>query len=155
MIPTKYKVKDVEHLAMQSIVSTYYKDIIDTVVQARRIITNKYGTGQYLCGKCIEASELIATQLRIIGYDARTIEGYCWYDTSVESCTDSPSGEHTWVQVYGVSKLSNKVLFIDITGEQFNFFLEYELDPIEIGSVPSCYHKGKPNNAYLREVGFI
>ncbi len=146
----------IEQKRIWELVEKYYPDIIKAATLVRKKFEEKYGSGVNLCGKCIPASDTIVVILQSKGYRAKTVEGYCWYERNLGYCSDAPYGEHTWVQVYGLTKLNNKVLYVDVTGDQFNLFLEegYGLRNVEIGSLPYCMHKGKPSRDFMKEVGW-
>jgi len=144
---------DREKREILAIVQKYYPDIIAVATALRKKLESMYGTGTELAGKCIMASEALCKELTKRGYKCKTVEGWCWYDTC-DNITNEPTDAHTWVQVYGLSKLGNRVLYVDITGDQFNPYLDYPLEGVEIGRIPYCMHKGKPSREHLRYIGW-
>jgi hypothetical protein len=81
---------------------------------ARLYMVRLYGAGTNLCGRCIEASELIVSMLNYFGYmNCKTVEGWCKFDDD-SSCSDAPYDPHTWVEA------ENSKVYIDVTADQFN-----------------------------------
>ena len=98
----------------------------------------KYGKGTDLCGRCIEASELIVANLKYWGCnDYNTVEGWCEFDDD-SNCSDAPYDPHTWVEMGNI--------YIDVTADQFNYnmYKENEYPPILI-------HKGLPHGMCYEE----
>ena len=94
--------------------------------KVRKLMEYRYGVGTDLCGECIEASELIAAILRYLGYaDCKVVEGWCAFGDG-SSCSDAPYDPHTWVELDGGT------VYIDVTADQFNHFMEFPYKPIEI-----------------------
>lgn len=104
-----------------------YKKRIDMILKSvRQAMEYKYGTGTDLAGRCIEASELIVDNLRYWGYrDCKTVEGWCKFDDAT-GCSDRPYDPHTWVE------LNNGKVYIDVTADQFNLFMDKEFKSIVI-----------------------
>ena len=87
---------------------TIFKIVASSV---RKCLEEKIGTGTDLAGHCIEASSLIESILKELGFDAKSIEGWCSYDDECYG-SDRPYDEHTWVECNGY--------YIDATADQFN-----------------------------------
>lgn len=101
-----------------------FKDNKELINNTTKIVRNYmeriYGTGTSLAGRCIEASEYIATILRYFGIkDAKTVEGWCIYDDE-DYGSSIPYDAHTWVE------LNNGKVYIDVTADQFNSGMEQE-----------------------------
>lgn len=104
----------------------------------RSLMEAKYGKGTDLCGRCIEASELIVANLKYWGCnDCKTVEGWCEFDDD-SNCSDAPYDPHTWVEMGNI--------YIDVTADQFNYnmYKENEYPPILI-------HKGLPHGMCYEE----
>lgn len=134
------------------IVEKYYPDIIKVATALRQKFVAAYGEGIDLAGKCVAASEALYDELTKRGYKCKVVEGWCWHEFNTGS--EYPYDAHTWLQVYGLNRLNRRVLYVDITGDQFSYCLgENRLAGVEIGPVPSCMHRGKPNRDYLKYIG--
>lgn len=87
----------------------------------RKWFEEHYGCGVNLAGHCIEASELIVDILHSVGMEqVRTQEGYVKYDDP--KYADDPYEPHMWVEVLSGSQ----ILYLDITGDQFNYGMDPE-----------------------------
>ena len=117
-------------------------DICESIAkQARKIMVEKYGKGTFLCGHCIEASELIVKLLKKAGLNAQAIEGWCIYEDD-SGCSDRCYDEHTWVECLG--------LYIDVTADQFNPCMYNKLPEIIVSETkPDCMEYDEPNFLWL------
>lgn len=96
------------------------KDKIKMAAKSVRLyITSTYGIGIDLCGRCIEASDLLAAILKYLGVYAETVEGWCKYDIE-DYGSERSYDEHTWVE------LKDQNIYIDVTADQFNYGMEEE-----------------------------
>ena len=101
------------------------KRIKMVVSKVRELMECKYGTDTDLCGRCIEASELIVSNLKLWGIEqCKTVEGWCKFDDA-SGCSDRPYDPHTWVEMKGG-------YYIDVTADQFNLFMDNPYDSILI-----------------------
>jgi len=105
------------------------------LLMVRAHLEKKYGA-ENLAGKCIEASEIIVAILKAFGYEnAHTVEGWCHYDDPA-GCSNRDYDEHTWVELDG--------LYIDVTADQFNPYMDKPFDKIIINTGLShgmCYEE--------------
>lgn len=101
-----------------------YEPYIDIARSVRKEMVEKYG--EFLGGKCIEASDRIVEKLStVLGVEAVTVEGWCQYDDECYG-SDRPWDEHTWVEVPSLG------LYIDVTADQFNYGMDVENEYPEI-----------------------
>ena len=84
-----------------------------------------------LYGTCIEASERICSNLKRHNIEAKIVEGWCHYDDA-SSCSDRDYDEHTWVE----ATIDGKMLYLDVTADQFQFYIDEEIPNIIIGEKP-------------------
>lgn len=112
--------------------------------KARIYITNKYGTGTNLCGRCIEAADYLVDCLKLNDINAKTVEGYIIYDID-ENCSDRAWDEHTWVEL-------DDGTVVDVTVEQFNYQMYEDYPPILIEKEPHGYVYEKPSFTWLDEL---
>lgn len=122
--------------------------IYDIAKSVRDELVHKYG--DCLCGKCVEASEIIAEKLTQAGIECEIIEGWCVYDEFM-GCSDRPYDEHTWV----VATVCNKKLYIDVTADQFQPYIDEEIPPIIIGHQPTYMQIDEPDEEQLIEMGWF
>lgn len=113
-------------------------DIIKKVAKTvRTAVEDNIGTGTQLSGYCILISELIATILKDLGFNATTVEGWCSYDDPYYGSSRSYD-EHTWVEVDD--------LYIDVSADQFNAGMDYDNKYPDI-----IIQKGLPHNMSYEE----
>lgn len=123
----------------------FRKELLEVATDIRNkmveLYTDKYGLN--LCGKCIEASDLIVEKLAKKGIEAKTVEGWCIYEDD-SSCSDRCFDEHTWVEC--------KNYYIDVTADQFNSCMINALADIYVTEDrPSCMVYEKPTFTWLCE----
>lgn len=95
--------------------------IRQAAVIVRDWMVQHYGEGINLAGHCIEASDLLVQILKLVGYDkAETVEGIVTYDD--DRYADSGYDSHVWVRVVE----EGRTLFVDVTGDQFNYGMDPE-----------------------------
>ncbi len=155
-LEAKYKASAETVVDMRMVISKNYQNILK-VAKVARIKAEEVARANQadnLQGLCVKTSEFIANHLTRMGYKAKVVSGYCWYDMNFQSCTDMPGDPHTWVQVYGLPEFRGRVCYIDVTGDQFNYWLEHKLSEIEVGAVPACMHKGRPSKEYIDAIGW-
>lgn len=113
-----------------------YEQVYAIAQKVRKEIIKKYDEP---LGHCVEASERIIEELNKLGEEAQLIEGWVQYD-DWSGCSDRSYDEHTWVE-YG-----NYV--IDVTGDQFDHFMDEPCPEIYIGalSYPNGWCKEEPDN---------
>lgn len=110
-----------------------YKEIAK---QVRDEIVTKYGN--FIQGKCIEASDRIVELLEAEGISASAVEGWVSYDDD-SGCTDRPYDEHTWVE-------TKDDYVIDVTADQFNPFMDEDYPKIIISEeLPYNFSYDEPN----------
>lgn len=86
--------------------------------------------GKDLTGRCVEASNLITSHLSLYGFvRTREVSGWCLYDDPI-GCSTRPYDEHTWVEAES-TKLPKR-LYIDITADQFNRYVDDKYSKINI-----------------------
>lgn len=121
-----------------------YDIINDIANKVRDIITKKYGTQQDLSGHCLQASDKIVQLLKEHKIKSKVISGYILLDDQLG--WQYPYEYHYWVQCDGY--------FIDVTIEQFNNFLPYDIQsfpPICVfNKTPDCLVKRKPRSYNIR-----
>ncbi len=135
------------------LVSQHYKNILNLAVYVREQYEFAHGAGPNLKGKGLAASRILCEKLKEAGFNAHVIEGYCWFDTNLHMCNGKPFEKHAWIQVYGLTKL-NRVLYVDITGDQFKHFLMDKLRGIHLGAIPSCMRRTQPSKKHLVSIGY-
>jgi uncharacterized protein (UPF0335 family) len=130
-----------------------YLELFRIASDIRTQIEAEWGVGEQLRERCVAASKILVMRLRHSGYNAHLIEGYCWYDKNFEGCTDEPCDAHAWVQVFGLEGIDSSV-FVDITGDQFNAYLENPMRSVCVGEIPPCMKKTKPTKEWLEQIGW-
>ena len=106
------------------------KDLILSVCkEVRKQLIAKHG--EDLAGTCIEASEKIQEKLTKLGIKSTIVEGWCHYDDA-SSCSDRDYDEHTWVEC----EISNETLYVDVTADQFSYFIDEDIPEIIVGEKP-------------------
>lgn len=104
-------------------------NVLETVIETCRMVRHNFEKkyGEDLQGKCIEASETIQKMLLEKGIETKLVEGWCHYDDS-STCSDRDYDEHTWLECDG--------LYIDITADQFSYFIDEKIPKILVGDKP-------------------
>ena len=125
--------------------------IAEVAIQARKILESKYGNkDDNMMGKCIEASDLITSQLQIIGFNAYSKQVWCLYEY-FESCSDYCFEEH-WITVVEKGKEKR---YIDVTINQFQWAFSKKLPRIYVKrKLPNFYLTRKPGKCTLDKCGW-
>ena len=125
--------------------------IAEVATQARKMLESKYGNKyDNLMGKCIEASDLITSQLQIIGFNAYSKQVWCLYE-NFESCSNYCYEEH-WITV--VEKGKSKI-YIDTTITQFQWAFSKKLPNIWLKEkLPNFFLTRKPGKVTLDKCGW-
>lgn len=94
------------------------EQLTEIAKNVRAKMENEYG--EDLQGKCIEASELLANEIKKeISEDVKIVEGWCQYDDEYYG-SEHPWDPHTWVEIGDI--------YIDTTADQFNHGMYKEND---------------------------
>lgn len=112
------------------------KQIFKLVKPIRTKLDKKH-KGDRLYGECVKASELVKKALTKAGIKCKIVKGWCIYDDS-RSCSDRDYDEHTWVEV------SKTNLIVDITLDQFEFYIYDQIPKIFIAELPRFLEYSKP-----------
>lgn len=112
---------------------TIFTDILTSI---RSEVLKTKGRTQ---GQCILASDLISAELKKQNIPHRIVEGWCRYNKNLDSCSDRPFDEHTWVEVQGGTVL-------DVTMDQFSSFLKEETPGVYIGPCPEFLTEDRPGS---------
>jgi len=122
--------------------------MVEKVQRIRSIAESRHGIKSDLQGCCIEYNSLLLKEIKKLGYVCEIIEGWCQYDYC-EGCTDRSYDAHTWVDVH----LENETLYIDITGDQFDWGLldENKFNGAYIGGIPEFMSYEEPVNQLVEE----
>ena len=100
-----------------------------------------FESGDDPTGYCVEASEMIIEELKMEGLKAELIEGWVQYDDP-STCTDRDHDEHSWVECEGY--------IIDVTGDQFDYFMEEPMPPVYIDKeIPHGWFYDEPEDNYF------
>lgn len=114
----------------------------------RKVLDEKYG--DYLAGKCVEATEMISELLQKQGYFVRLVEGWAIYDF-FETCSSRPYDPHTWLEV----SLDNEVYLVDVTLDQFQPFIEEEIEKVIVTNKHIRFlQTTEPDEQQLEEIGW-
>lgn len=111
--------------------------ILSVCKEVRKKLLLKHGGD--LAGTCIDASEEIHEKLKVLGIKSTIIEGWCHYDDA-SSCSDRDYDEHTWVEC----EISGQNIYVDVTADQFSYFIDEEIPPIIVGDKPYYMVYDKP-----------
>ena len=124
------------------------KETINNIaVTVRNNILRTYGTTQ---GKCIEASDRIASMLVEMGFNAHVKQVWCLYE-NFENCMDYCYEEH-WVAYV---LLDGRRLYIDVTMDQFQWAFSKKLPEVYMGyKLPKFYLFKKPGKGTLDKCGW-
>ncbi len=96
----------------------------------RECLESKYpNKAKELYGCCIEASDILITQLNIIGIPALTCSGWVLYDCP-ECCSDEPCDPHFMVKV----PYQDNYIYLDVTATQFQFCLSEQIPKVLISN---------------------
>lgn len=96
----------------------------------RKCLESKYpNKAKELYGCCIEASDILITQLNIIGIPALTCSGWVLYDCP-ECCSDEPCDTHFMVKV----PYQDNYIYLDVTATQFQFCLSEQIPKVLISN---------------------
>lgn len=134
-----------------SFTNNEHMKIAEVATQARKMLESKYGNKyDNLMGKCIEASDLITSQLQIIGFNAYSKQVWCLYE-NFESCSNYCYEEH-WITV--VEKGKSKI-YIDTTITQFQWAFSKKLPNIWLKEkLPNFFLTRKPGKVTLDKCGW-
>ena len=121
------------------------KTVYEIAEKVRKEVEGNYG--DFLNGKCIEASDRISLLLKEKNIPHKIVEGWCVYDDFI-SCTDRPYDEHTWIELIDEDKT-----YIDVTATQFASFIDEEIPEIIVGKRPYYMQHNEPDEEQLEEIG--
>lgn len=89
--------------------------------------TNK---AKELYGCCIEASDILITQLNLIGIPTQDCDGWVIYYDNPYSCSDEPCDPHSMVKV----PYQDNYIYLDVTATQFQSCISEQLPRILIAT---------------------
>lgn len=102
-------------------------------------------------GNCVDMSEKLIETMKYKythPVEYRLVEGWVSYDF-YETCTNRSYDEHSWVEVFYNGKL---VYVVDLSGEQFNYYLTYRMPQCYIGTErPKNWSVEEPENLMLED----
>lgn len=81
-----------------------------------------------LNGCCIEASDILITQLNLMGIPAQSCDGWVIYYDNPYSCSDEPCDPHSMVKV----PYQDSYIYLDVTATQFQSCISEQLPKILI-----------------------
>lgn len=109
--------------------------------------TNK---AKELYGCCIEASDILITQLNLIGIPTQNCDGWVIYYDNPYSCSDEPCDPHSMVKV----PYQDNYIYLDVTATQFQSCISEQLPRILIATqMPYWFVESdeKPMELLLKE----
>lgn len=117
----------------------------------RDSLESKYpNKAKELCGCCIEASNMLITQLNSMGIQAQECDGWVIYYDNPDSCSDEPCDPHSMVKV----PYQDNYIYLDVTATQFQFCISEQLPRILITKqIPYWFVESneKPMELLLKE----
>lgn len=135
--------KDFEDLKMEQLLIRYGMEIQEKLLS--------YGAEKTLEGECIQASEMLLSQLTQDGIAAEEGFGFCLYD-DFDCCTDRPVSSHYFLIV----RMEDDWWYVDPTAIQFDFCLAKKQPEVLVlkNQFPYWLRLEEPTDEELEELGW-